>query len=131
MGQPEHGGPASRRRNSSVPPTPTEVDASPPADTRSGAPPVPPALWKWFLALEAAFALVYWPFGVPTQHPLILGFVPWREWPGQVPAWAAIGLSAVAAVVYGVRRYRPRAPVAWWFVGAGVLLFITGDTAYK
>ena len=53
------------------------------------------------------------------------------EWPGQVFAWALIGLSAVAAIIYGVRRNRPNAPVAWWFVGAGVLLFIAGDTAYK
>ena len=50
---------------------------------------------------------------------------------GQVPAWAVLGLSAVAAIAYGARRYRPKAPLAWWFMGAGVLLFITGDTIYK
>ena len=53
------------------------------------------------------------------------------EWDGQVPAWAVLGLSAVAAIVYGARRYRPKAPLAWWFIGAGVTLFITGDTIYK
>ena len=53
------------------------------------------------------------------------------EWPGQVPAWAVLGLSAVAAIVYGAWRFRPNAPIAWWFLGAGVLLFITGDTTYK
>ena len=53
------------------------------------------------------------------------------EWTGQVPAWAVLGLSAVAAIAYGAHRYRPKAPVAWWFMGAGVLLFITGDTIYK
>ena len=53
------------------------------------------------------------------------------EWPGQVPAWALLGVSAVAAIAYGIRRNRPNAPVAWWFLGAGVLLFITGDTTYK
>ncbi len=26
---------------------------------------------------------------------------------------------------------RAKAPLAWWFMGAGVLLFITGDTIYK
>ncbi|MGO8870470.1 MAG: EAL domain-containing protein [Acidimicrobiales bacterium] len=87
--------------------------------------------WKWFLALEAVLALIYCPFGIPPQRPFILGFLPWMEWPGQVPAWSLLGLSAVAAVVYGVRRNRPNAPVAWWFVGAGVLLFIIGDTTYK
>ena len=53
------------------------------------------------------------------------------EWHGQVPAWAVLGLSAVAAIAYGARRYRPKPVMAWWFMGAGVLLFITGDTIYK
>ena len=46
-------------------------------------------------------------------------------WPGQVPAWAVLGLSAVAAIAYGAWRFRPNAPIAWWFLGAGVLLFGT------
>ena len=87
--------------------------------------------WKWFLGLEAVFALIYFPFGIPAEKPPIFGFLPWMEWPGQVPAWAMLGLSAVAAIGYGVWRNRPRTPVAWWFMGAGVLLFITGDTIYK
>jgi len=94
-------------------------------------PSAPRNAWKWFLALEAFLALVYCPFGIPPQRPFIFGFLPWMEWPGQVPAWSLLGLSAVAAVVYGVRHNRPHAPMAWWFVGAGVLLFITGDTTYK
>ena len=53
------------------------------------------------------------------------------EWPGQPFAWALLGLSAVAAIAYGVWRNRPNAPIAWWFLGGGVLLFITGDTIYK
>jgi diguanylate cyclase (GGDEF)-like protein/PAS domain S-box-containing protein len=104
------------------------ADASP---LPSGLKTVPSHAWRWFLALEALFALVYFPFGFPSGKPSILGFIPWMEWPGQVPAWAAIGLSAVAAIVYGIRRNRPNAPLAWWFLGAGVLLFITGDTTYK
>ncbi|HXW34376.1 MAG TPA: EAL domain-containing protein [Acidimicrobiales bacterium] len=87
--------------------------------------------WRWFLALEAVFALVYFPFGLPPHRPLIFGFLPWMEWPGQVFAWALLGLSAVVAIFYGVWRNRPRAPVGWWFLGGGVLLFITGDTTYK
>jgi drug/metabolite transporter (DMT)-like permease len=88
-------------------------------------------LWRWFLALEALFALVYFPFGVTPGKPLIFGFLPWMEWPGQVPAWALLGVSAVVAIIYGVRHHRPNAPLGWWFLGAGVLLFITGDTTYK
>ena len=53
------------------------------------------------------------------------------EWPGQVPAWALLGLSAIVAIAYGMRRNRPSAPIAWWFLGAGVLLFVTGGTAYR
>ncbi len=33
------------------------------------------------------------------------------EWTGQVPAWSVLGLSAVAAIGYGARRYRPKAPM--------------------
>ncbi len=92
---------------------------------------IAPNAWKWFLGLEVVFALIYFPFGIPTGRPLILGFIPWMEWPGQVFAWALLGLSAVVAIAYGVRHYRPNAQIAWWFIGAGVLLFITGDTIYK
>jgi len=93
--------------------------------------PVSKSAWKWFLGFEAVLALVYFPFGIPSGHPRILGVVPWMEWPGQVPAWAMLGLSAVTAIAYGTYRYRPRGRVAWWFMGAGVLLFISGDTIYK
>jgi len=90
-----------------------------------------PNAWRWFLAIEFVFALVYFPFGVSAGKPLIFGFLPWMEWPGQVPAWALLGLSAVVAIMLGVRQHRPHAPNAWRFLAAGVLLFITGDTTYK
>ena len=97
----------------------------------SGARAISSKAWLWFLGLEALFALIYFPFGVPSGKPPMIGFLPWMEWPGQVFAWALLGLSAVAAILYGIRRNRPSAPVAWWFLGVGVLLFITGDTTYK
>ena len=53
------------------------------------------------------------------------------QWPGQVPAWALLGLSAVGAIAYGVKRYQPDSRPAWWLLGSGVLLFITGGTASK
>jgi len=92
---------------------------------------VPPRAWLWFLVFEVVLALIYFPFGIPSGKPLMLGAVPWMEWDGQVPAWSLLGLCAVAAIVYGALRYRPKALVAWGFMGAGVLLFITGDTIYK
>ena len=98
---------------------------------RSRGRPLPPRAWLWFLGMEAFFALVYFPFGVPSGKGRILGLIPWMEWPGQVPAWSLLGLSAVAAVAYGAWRYRPRGPLAWLFIGGGVFLFITGDTIYK
>jgi len=92
---------------------------------------MPANAWRWFLAWEAVVALIYFPFGEPSGKPLIIGVIPWMEWPGQVPAWAVLGLSAVAAIAYGAYRFRPDARIAWWFLGGGVLLFITGDTTYK
>jgi diguanylate cyclase (GGDEF)-like protein/PAS domain S-box-containing protein len=92
---------------------------------------LPPRAWQWFLGFEAVVALIYFPFGIPASKSRIIGVIPWMEWKGQVPAWAVLGLSAVAAIAYGAYRYRPKAPVAWWFIGAGVLLFITGDICYK
>jgi diguanylate cyclase (GGDEF)-like protein/PAS domain S-box-containing protein len=90
-----------------------------------------PKMWLWFLALEGVFALIYFPFGIPSGRPQILGVVPWMEWDGQVPAWSLLGLCAVAAIVWGAYRYRPKAKWAWVFLGAGVTLFIAGDTIYK
>jgi len=87
--------------------------------------------WARFLAFEAVLVLIYFPFGIPSGPGRLMGIVPWMEWPGQVPAWSLLGLSSVAAIAYGAWRYRPRAPLAWWFIGGGVLLFITGDTVYK
>jgi diguanylate cyclase (GGDEF)-like protein/PAS domain S-box-containing protein len=115
-------------------PLPTSSDAAdlvPRADASGSSFKASPNAWKWFLAFEAVVALIYFPFGIPSGRPRILGVVPWMEWTGQVPAWSVLGLSAVAAIAYGACCYRPKAPLAWWFMGAGVLLFITGDTIYK
>jgi diguanylate cyclase (GGDEF)-like protein/PAS domain S-box-containing protein len=47
------------------------------------------------------------------------------------PLWTALGLSAVAATVWGVRRNRPRQPLAWYLLAAAELTFIAGDTSYN
>lgn len=41
--------------------------------------------------------------------------------------YAAIGLSAVVAIVAGVRINRPTAPSAWYWIAAGQLAFVGGD----
>jgi diguanylate cyclase (GGDEF)-like protein len=46
-------------------------------------------------------------------------------------AWYdTIGLSAVAAVLVGVRRNRPRSRITWWLLAAGQLLFVVGDLLF-
>jgi diguanylate cyclase (GGDEF)-like protein len=41
-----------------------------------------------------------------------------------------IGLSAVAAILVGVRRNRPPTRVTWWLLAAGQLLFVAGDLLF-
>jgi diguanylate cyclase (GGDEF)-like protein len=45
-------------------------------------------------------------------------------------AYNLIGLSAVAAIVVGVRRHRPARPLIWWSFAVGQLLFVVGDALY-
>jgi hypothetical protein len=45
-------------------------------------------------------------------------------------AYDLIGLSAVVAIVVGVRRHRPARPLIWWCFAAGQLLFVVGDVLY-
>ncbi|WP_213453358.1 putative bifunctional diguanylate cyclase/phosphodiesterase [Rhizomonospora bruguierae] len=49
----------------------------------------------------------------------------------QVVTWALIGLSAAAAVATGAWRNRPRLPLPWALMSAGLFAFIAGDTAYS
>ena len=43
------------------------------------------------------------------------------------PVFNAIGLSAVAAILVGIRLHRPSVPWAWYLFAAGVALFVGGD----
>ncbi|WP_067499786.1 bifunctional diguanylate cyclase/phosphodiesterase [Actinoplanes sp. TFC3] len=57
--------------------------------------------------------------------------VVYYAWPAShVYSWGAIGLSAAAAVLVGVRRYRPRQPLPWYLISAGLVFFVSGDTVY-
>jgi len=49
----------------------------------------------------------------------------------QTPLWTCLGLSAVVATVAGIRRNRPRNPLAWYLLAAAELTFIAGDTSYN
>jgi signal transduction histidine kinase len=43
------------------------------------------------------------------------------------PVFNAIGLSAVAAIIIGVRIHRPRFAGAWYLIAAGQAVFVIGD----
>ena len=49
----------------------------------------------------------------------------------QSPLWTCLGLSAVVATVAGVRRNRPRKPLAWYLLAVAELTFVAGDTSYN
>jgi signal transduction histidine kinase len=66
-----------------------------------------------FLCAEALFTLGY--FLLPPS-----GL--------KAASYAALGLSAVAALVIGVRRYRPRQPLAWFLLAGGLFMLVAGDT---
>src|SRR2546430_8215069 len=42
---------------------------------------------------------------------------------GHLILWSAIGVSAAAAIVSGVRAHRPRRRLPWWLLAAGTLTF--------
>ncbi|WP_127502489.1 putative bifunctional diguanylate cyclase/phosphodiesterase [Actinoplanes solisilvae] len=46
-------------------------------------------------------------------------------------SWAAIGLSAAAAVLVGVRVHRPSRRLPWYLLSAVLVSFTFGDTAYN
>jgi signal transduction histidine kinase len=49
---------------------------------------------------------------------------------GQNFVYDAIGLSAVVAIVLGIRIHRPGAAAAWYLIAAGQFLFVAGDVLW-
>ena len=45
--------------------------------------------------------------------------------------YLAVGLSAVVAIIVGVRHNRPARPAAWYWLAAGQLCWVAGDTLYS
>jgi hypothetical protein len=45
--------------------------------------------------------------------------------------YLAVGLSSVVAVVVGVQRNRPARHAAWYWLAAGQLCWVAGDTVYS
>jgi signal transduction histidine kinase len=72
-----------------------------------------PTRLRVFLGVEALFTLGY--FLLPSSGVKAASYV-------------GIGLTAVAAVVVGTRNFRPRQPLAWYLLAAGLFCLTAGDT---
>jgi diguanylate cyclase (GGDEF)-like protein len=71
--------------------------------------------WRWYLLV-----------GAVATVPIVM--IPDSWW---YTAWYdTIGLSAVAAVLIGVRGNRPRTPMTWWWLATGQFLFVVGDLLF-
>ncbi|HYY80378.1 MAG TPA: sensor histidine kinase [Actinomycetes bacterium] len=77
--------------------------------------------WLAYLAAGAAVALAY--YLVPA-----LGLVP--RWAAKIGLYNVFGLSAVVAIVAGVRRYRPERPLPWALFAVGLLSYATADVIF-
>ncbi|MFD0638784.1 putative bifunctional diguanylate cyclase/phosphodiesterase [Catenulispora yoronensis] len=67
-----------------------------------------------FAAFMALWTVFY--YSVPSWHLL---------------TWTVIGLGGVGAVLFGVRRYRPQAPTAWFLLAGAMVTLVSGDTSYN
>lgn len=72
--------------------------------------------WGAYLLLGGAAIAAYFGLGLAPLAQNVL--------------YDAIGLSAVAAIVIGIRLQRPRAAGAWYLIAAGQLLFVAGDIVW-
>jgi diguanylate cyclase (GGDEF)-like protein/PAS domain S-box-containing protein len=45
-------------------------------------------------------------------------------------AWALLGCSSAAAIVYGVRVHQPSRRLPWYLLAAALVVFVSGDTIY-
>jgi len=71
--------------------------------------------WRAYLIFGAALAVGYY---------LVLPD------PAKLAVWPVIGFSSTAAILIGIRRYRPDRPLAWYLFAVGQVLFVLGDTLY-
>jgi signal transduction histidine kinase len=84
----------------------------------AAAPAAPARLWH--RAVVAALVLWAMFLLVPTDWTVVSSLV----------VYPLADLAAVAAVLHGVRLYRPRRPAAWLFIAAGLGCFAIADVIY-
>jgi hypothetical protein len=99
-------------------PVPTKPEASSRQATRQ---PGRPRAWWTYLACGAVVALAY--YLVPAT-----GLVP--RWAAKIGLYNGLGLSAVAAIVVGMRWHRPQRPLTWYLFGVGLLSYVTADIIF-
>jgi diguanylate cyclase (GGDEF)-like protein/PAS domain S-box-containing protein len=92
------------------PMAPAGAAPSPPHEVRTGPRGV---LCGGYLVCAALLTVVY--FAVPARHLLV---------------WAPIGVSAVAATLFGIRLHRPAERGAWYLFAVALALFTVGDATY-
>jgi signal transduction histidine kinase len=80
-----------------------------------------PRAWLAYLAGGAVVALAY--YLVPAT-----GLVP--RWAAKIGLYNGLGLSAVVAIVVGVRRHRPEHPLTWYLFAVGLLSYVTADVIF-
>jgi diguanylate cyclase (GGDEF)-like protein len=67
-----------------------------------------------FAAFMALWTVFY--YSVPSLHLL---------------TWTVLGLGSICAVLFGVSRYRPHTPAAWFLLAGAMLTLVSGDTLYN
>jgi signal transduction histidine kinase len=77
--------------------------------------------WWRYLAAGGLVAAAY--YAVPAA-----GLAP--RWVAKVGLYNGLGLSAVAAIVVGVARYRPDRPLPWYLFAVGLLSYATADIIF-
>jgi signal transduction histidine kinase len=79
-------------------------------------------VWSWrYLAAAAAVVVAY--YALPRT-----GLLP--AWVPKIVLYNGLGLSAVVAIVVGIRNFRPAPALAWWLFAAGLLSFATADIIF-
>jgi signal transduction histidine kinase len=102
--------------------SPSAVPATAEAgDRRPAWPPGWSRAWWAYLACGAVVAAAY--YLVPAT-----GLVP--RWAAKIGLYNGLGLSAVVAIVVGVRRHRPERPLTWYLFAVGLLSYVTADVIF-
>ena len=79
-------------------------------------------LWSWrFLGAASLVVVLY--YLVPRT-----GLLP--VWVPKIVFYNGLGVSSVAAIVVGIRRWRPAPALAWYLFAAGLLSFAVADIIF-